>query len=149
MAATSAVALVASRPSLAVQRSEAMVPTTSRVPSLVLRRPTWTARARPVARRVAAAAQAPSAPAPTPESTSDAELLGTSVTVRNLSKVFVAPNGSTFNALTDCSLDIEPGEFVALLGPSGDCPLPFVAPCRSIPLTMGISPAVRVGEGEV
>ena len=41
------------------------------------------------------------------------------ISVRHLKKTFIDPDGSTFSPLTDVSFDIEPGEVVSIIGPSG------------------------------
>jgi NitT/TauT family transport system ATP-binding protein len=41
------------------------------------------------------------------------------VTISHVSRAFALPNGETFAALADVSLDIEQGEFILMLGPSG------------------------------
>ncbi|MFV0433162.1 MAG: ABC transporter ATP-binding protein [Leucobacter sp.] len=48
-------------------------------------------------------------------STSD----GATLSVRNLTKEFITPEGTTFTALNGIDLDIVPGEFFVMLGPSG------------------------------
>jgi iron(III) transport system ATP-binding protein len=41
------------------------------------------------------------------------------VTIQDLSKVYITPNGAEFKAVDNISIEILPGEFVTLLGPSG------------------------------
>ena len=41
------------------------------------------------------------------------------ISVRHLAKTFVNPDGSTFTPLTDVNFDIEKGEVVSIIGPSG------------------------------
>ncbi|MBR0174390.1 MAG: amino acid ABC transporter ATP-binding protein, partial [Bacteroidales bacterium] len=41
------------------------------------------------------------------------------ISVRHLKKTFIDPDGSTFSPLTDVSFDIEPGEVISIIGPSG------------------------------
>ena len=41
------------------------------------------------------------------------------ISVRHLKKTFINPDGSTFSPLTDVSFDIEPGEVISIIGPSG------------------------------
>jgi ABC-type nitrate/sulfonate/bicarbonate transport system ATPase subunit len=53
--------------------------------------------------------------APTDKSSADAS----SLLVRDVSKVFQAPDGSPFRALDSVNLAVAPGELVCLLGPSG------------------------------
>jgi ABC-type nitrate/sulfonate/bicarbonate transport system ATPase subunit len=44
---------------------------------------------------------------------------GSPLTIRDVSKKFVAPDGSTVQALSDLSLSVRAGELISLIGPSG------------------------------
>ena len=41
------------------------------------------------------------------------------IKIENVSKSFTNPDGSVVNALNGVNLDIEPGSFISLIGPSG------------------------------
>ena len=45
---------------------------------------------------------------------------GPAITIRSLSVSFATPEGP-IHALKDVDLDVAPGDFISLIGPSGPC----------------------------
>jgi NitT/TauT family transport system ATP-binding protein len=67
---------------------------------------------------MAPAAEVPGAPHEQEAGLTAMTTVGGGVSIRNVSKVY-DPEGAQVVALSECSLEIAPGEFVALVGPSG------------------------------